>query len=283
MQSTVRHLKNEISLVRIESSYNEPILGIRELWQYRELLDLLVWREIKIRYKQTAIGVSWAVLQPFLTMVIFAVIFGSFAQIPSDGLPYPVFAYTALLPWTYFSQAVGRSSHCLVGDASLLQKVYFPRLILPLTAVIVPLVDFLFAFLVFLGMIVWFDVALTWKFLMLPLFLFMAFLTALGIGLWLAPLNVKYRDVRIVIPVIIQLWMYASPIVYPLSLIPEKWRFLYSLNPLVGVIDGFRWALVGHAKPDFELMAVSAVAIMFLLWLGLYFFKRAEPTFADFV
>jgi homopolymeric O-antigen transport system permease protein len=284
MELTERHSKSDLPFVRIDASNNQSLWELRELWQHRELLYFLIWREIKIRYKQTAIGIAWALLQPLLTMLIFAIVFGHFAKMPSDGVPYSVFAYTALLPWGYFAQAVSRSGSSLVGDASLIRKVYFPRLILPLAAVIVPLVDFILAFCILVGMIFWFNISPTWTgLLMLPIFLIMALATALAVGLWLSPLNVKYRDINIVIPVIVQLWMYASPIVYPVSLVPETWRFLYGLNPMAGVINGFRWALLGQAAPNFELMGMSALAVMFMLWGGIIYFRRMEPTIADIV
>ncbi len=283
MEVTEPHPAIDIPVVRIDALDNRFLWELRELWQHRELLYFLIWREIKVRYKQTAIGVSWAVLQPFMMMVIFAVIFGNFAKIPSDGFPYPLFAYTALIPWIYFSQAVTRSAYSLVGDASLLQKVYFPRLILPLAAVIVPLIDFLCSFLVLLGMLFWYGIMPTSTWLTLPIFLVMAFLTALAVGLWLAPLNVRYRDVNVAIPVLIQLWMYASPIVYPTSMIPEKWRLLYSLNPMVGVIGGFRWALLGDAAVDWWPILVSVLTIALVSFVGIIIFRRAEPFLADII
>src|SRR5215831_4325601 len=235
-------------------------LGV--IWEYRELLYFLVWREVKVRYKQTMLGSAWAILQPLITMVIFTAIFGNFAKIPSDGLPYPLFAYVALLPWEYFSQAISRSGVSVVNDANLVQKIYFPRLIIPLAAVVTPFVDFLLSFVILLGMMLWFRVSPTWGMMVLPLFLLMALLTALSAGLWLSALNVKYRDIRYTIPFLTQFWMYASPIAYPVSLIPEKWRLLYSLNPLTGVVEGFRWALLGKESPDFRIMGVSAVAVL---------------------
>jgi lipopolysaccharide transport system permease protein len=283
MEVTEPHPAIDIPVVRIDALDNRFLWELRELWQHRELLYFLIWREIKVRYKQTAIGVSWAVLQPFMMMVIFAVIFGNFAKIPSDGFPYPLFAYTALIPWIYFSQAVTRSAYSLVGDASLLQKVYFPRLILPLAAVIVPLIDFLCSFLVLLGMLFWYGITPTSTWLTLPIFLVMAFLTALAVGLWLAPLNVRYRDVNVAIPVLIQLWMYASPIVYPTSMVPEKWRLLYSLNPMVGVIGGFRWALLGDAAVDWWPILVSVLTIALVSFVGIIIFRRAEPFLADII
>jgi len=233
-------------------------LDVAALWEYRELLYFLVWRDLKVRYKQTLIGASWAIFQPALTMVIFTVIFGNLAKIPSDGLPYAAFAYTALVPWTYFSQALSRAGACLVGDAHLITKVYFPRLIIPLVAVMTPAVDFLFSFSLLLGLVAWFGIAPTWGLLALPLFLLLAMITALAVGLWLSPLNVRYRDVGHTIPFLTQVWMFASPVVYPVSLIPESWRLLYSLNPMVGVIEGFRWALLGKENPDFTVMLVRS-------------------------
>lgn len=258
-------------------------LDLGAVWRYRELLYFLVWREVKVRYKQTVIGVGWAIIQPMMAMVIFTVVFGHFARIPSDGLPYPVFAYTALLPWTYFAQALSQSGTSLVGNANLITKVYFPRLIIPLAAALAPAVDFLLSFLLLLGLMVWFGVAPSWGVLALPLFLCLALMTAVAGSLWLAPLNVKYRDVGHAMPFLIQIWMYASPVVYPVSLVPEQWRPLYSLNPMAGVIEGFRWALLGKTSPDCMVMAVSAVIVVTLLLGGIVYFKKMERTFADVV
>ncbi len=258
-------------------------LDLGSVWLYRELLYFLAWREIKVRYKQTVIGAVWAILQPLLTMVIFTVVFGNFAKIPSDGLPYPLFAYVALLPWEYFSQAISRSGVSVVNDANLIRKIYFPRLIIPLAAVVTPLADFCLSFLILLGMMLWFHVIPTWGMMALPLFLLMALLTALSAGLWLSALNVRYRDIRYTIPFLTQLWMYASPIAYPVSLIPEKWRLLYSLNPLAGVVEGFRWALLGKESPDFSIMAVSAVVVLVVLLGGLVYFKKMAQTFPDVI
>lgn len=283
MEFTQQRSISDVQLVRIDAADDKFLWELQELWQHRELLYFLVWREIAVRYKQTAIGISWAVLQPLMTMLIFAVIFGSFARIPSDGVPYPIFAYTALIPWVYFAQAVSRGSYSLVNDASLLQKVYFPRLILPLAAVIVPLVDCFFSFLVLLGMLFWYDITPTANWLSLPFFLGMTFMTALAVALWLAPVNVRYRDVNIVIPVLIQLWMYASPIVYPVSMIPAQWRLLYSLNPMVGVINGFRWALLGGAAVDWWPILVSVLMVIVISVGGIIAFRRTEPILADIV
>jgi lipopolysaccharide transport system permease protein len=258
-------------------------LDVAAVWEYRELLYFLVWRDVKVRYKQTFIGASWAIFQPAMTMAIFTVIFGNFAKIPSDGLPYAVFAYTALLPWTYFSTALSRCATGLVSNANLITKVYFPRLIVPLASVIAPAVDFLFAFLLLLGLMAWFGIVPTWGILVLPLFFLLAMITALAIGLWLAPLNARYRDVGHTIPFLTQFWMFASPVVYPVSLIPESWRLLYSLNPMVGVIEGFRWALLGKGDTDFSPMLVSVAVVLVLLVGGVVFFKRMERTLADVI
>ena len=271
------------ALTVIERRHGLLSLDLQALWHYRELLYFLVWREVKVRYKQTAIGIAWAVLRPVLTMLIFTVVFGHFAAIPSDGLPYALFAYTALLPWSYFADAVGRSGVCLVGDANLLRKVYFPRLVIPLASVLSPLVDFAVTFIVLMGMMAWFGVAPPRVASTLPLFLALAFCTALAMGLWLSALHVRYRDVGHTIPVLIQMLMYASPIAYPVALVPERWRLLYSLNPMVGVVEGFRWGLLGKAAPDLRLMAVSTVVVMVLLITGTAFFRGMERSFADVV
>ena len=276
------------------SASSEPVLVIQPsrvwfrldlaaLWQYRELLYFLVWRDLKVRYKQTAIGATWAILQPLMTMVIFTVIFAHFAKIPSDGLPYPIFAYTALLPWTYFASALSRSSSSVVAEAHLISKVYFPRAVLPLAGTVSGIIDFAVAFPLLLGMMIWYGIMPAWGLLALPLFLLLALATALAVGLWCSALNVRYRDVGYTIPFLTQCWMYASPVAYPVSLVPENWRFFYSLNPMAGVIEGFRWALLGKQGPDFVVMAVSTVVVALLLVGGLVFFKHMERTFVDVV
>jgi lipopolysaccharide transport system permease protein len=252
------------------------------LWKYRELLYFLVWRDIKVRYKQTAIGAAWAICQPLLTMMIFTVIFGRFAKIPSDNVPYPIFAFAGLLPWTYFSQSITRSGASVVSDSNLIRKIYFPRLVIPTSAVVAPLVDFALSFLIFGVMMAWYRVIPGWAVLTLPLFLCLAVCAALGVSLWLSALNVRYRDVGHAIPFLVQFWMYASPIVYPISLIPQRWRLLYSLNPVVGVIEGFRWGLLGKALYVPAIAIGSAVAAI-LFVSGLVFFKRMERSFADTV
>jgi lipopolysaccharide transport system permease protein len=258
-------------------------LGLGSIWAYRELLYFLVWRDLKVRYKQTIIGVGWAVLQPLITMLILSVIFGHYAKIPSDGLPYPIFAYCALLPWNYFATALNRCTVSVVADGNLISKIYFPRLLLPLAGTISGLVDFSISFVLLTGFIIWYGIGIAWPVAILPLFLMFALVTALAVGVWLSALNVRYRDVSYAIPFLIQVWMFASPVVYPVNLIPEQWRFLYSLNPMAGVIEGFRWALLGKASPDFSVMGVSALVVVIILYSGLIFFRNMERTFADVV
>ena len=258
-------------------------LDFRELWAYRELLYFLTWRDIKVRYKQTALGVVWAVLQPFMTMVVFTIFFGILAKIPSDGLPYPIFNFCALLPWTLFARALGESSNSLVANANLISKVYFPRLVIPIATTSAALVDFGIAFIIFLGMMVYYGVLPTIAIFTLPLFILFAITTALAVSLWLSALNVEYRDVRYTIPFLTQFWMFASPIAYPSSLVPEQWRFLYGLNPMAGVIEGFRWVLLGKVQPDFAMVAVSAGIVLLLFISGLIYFRRMEQTFADVI
>jgi lipopolysaccharide transport system permease protein len=271
----------DIPVIRIEPSRGWLSLKLSELWTYRELLYFLAWRDVKVRYKQTAIGIGWTILQPLMTMVIFTVVFGNFAKIPSDGLPYPVFAYTALLPWNLFAGALNRCTLSLVGSGHLITKVYFPRLIVPVSAVISQIIDFAIAFVFLLGLMLWFNIVPSWGAITLPIFLLLALMTALAVGLWLSALNVRYRDVGHAIPFLIQIWMFLSPVAYPASLVPEKWRLLYSLNPMAGVIEGFRWALLGKESPAFELIAASTAVVVALLLGGLVYFKRMERTFAD--
>jgi lipopolysaccharide transport system permease protein len=270
-------------IVFVQSGRKLFDLDLGAIWQYRELLYFLAWREVKVRYKQTVIGVAWAILQPLMTMFIFTLIFGTFVKIPSDGIPYPLFAYAGLLPWTYFSEATVRSSGSLVSDANLLRKVYFPRLIIPLAAAITPAVDLALAFLVMLGLMVWYGVTPTANALFLPLFLALAFAIALAVGLWLSALNVKYRDIRHTVPFVVQVWMYATPIVYPISMVPENWRFVLALNPMAGIIEGFRWGLLGKESPDFSVMTASTLVVIALLFSGWVFFRRMERIFADVV
>ncbi len=257
-------------------------LNLGDLWRYRELLFFLTWRDIKVRYKQTLLGAAWAVLQPVLTMLIFSVIFGQLAKLPSDGTPYPIFTYTALLPWQLFSFAITNASNSLVGNQNLVSKIYFPRLIIPIASVLPGLVDFAISFLVLLGMMVFYHISITLRLFALPLFLILAVLSALAVGLWLSALNVKYRDVRYAVPFLTTIWQFATPIAYSVTLIPEKWRLLYGLNPMTGVVEGFRWALLGHGDVS-GLLWVSVLVIFLLLLSGLIYFKRVEDTFADII
>lgn len=258
-------------------------LQLRELWRARELLYFLTLRELKLRYKQTVIGVGWALVQPLLAAAIFTVIFGIFAKMPSGNVPYALFALTGVLPWTYFAEAVRRSSTGLVSDSELIRKVYFPRLVIPLSMVISPLVDFAVGLVVLLALCGWYGVALTPNIVFLPLFLLVAVALALSVSLWLGPLSVRFRDVMHTLPFLIQIWLYASPVAYPASIVPERWRLLYSLNPMVGVIEGFRWVLLGAEHPDFRAMAISGLFIAASLVAGLIYFRRMERSFADII
>jgi len=247
------------------------------------LLYFLTWRDIKVRYKQTVLGAAWAIIQPFCTMVVFSLFFGKLARIPSDGVPYPIFSFAALVPWTFFAYGLNQSSNSLVASANLIQKVYFPRLVIPISSVISGVVDFFLAFLVLLGMMLFYGIHPTVNILWLPLLLMLVFVTALGVGLWLAALNVEYRDVRYMVPFIIQFWMFATPIAYPSSLLPEPWRTLYGLNPMVGVVEGFRWALLGTRTAPGPMIIVSSLAALGILIGGAFYFRRMEKTFADVV
>ena len=266
----------------IQPSRGWVALNLRDLWAYRELLYFLVWRDIKVRYKQTVLGAAWAVLQPFFTMVVFSIFFGGLAKVPSDGIPYPIFAYCALVPWSYFAGALDRAGNSLVGSANLITKVYFPRLAIPMSAVLAGLLDLAIAFVVLLGMMLYYGIVPTAAILTLPLFLLLAIATALAVGLWLSALNVQYRDVRYTIPFLTQFWLFATPIAYSSSLVPQQWRALYGLNPMAGVVEGFRWALLGKDPPG-PLLVVSTVVVVLLLIGGLYYFRRMEKTFADVV
>ncbi len=258
-------------------------IDMPELWRYRELIFFLTWRDIKVRYKQAVLGVAWAVLQPLLTVLIFTIVFGVLLSTPSSDLPYPLFAFSALLPWQLFASALQRSSVSLVGNANLITKIYFPRLAIPLSSVFAALVDFGVSFLVLIGMMIYYQFWPGWNILWLVPILIMVIFTALSVGLWLSAFNVQYRDVQHMVPFIIQVWMYASPIVYPIDIIPEGiWRLLYGLNPMVGIIQGFRWALLGADQPDLT-MLISIVVVIVLLVGGLYYFRRMEKTFADIV
>jgi lipopolysaccharide transport system permease protein len=258
-------------------------LKLRDLWQFRELVYFLAWRDISVRYKQTVLGAAWAIIQPFFTMVVFSLFFGRLAQVPSDGVPYPIFSYAALVPWQYFATSINNSSNSLVGNANLISKVYFPRLVIPVASILPALVDFAIAFVVLLGMILFYGIIPTWNIVWLPLLLLLALVTALGVGLWLSALNVEYRDIRYTIPFITQFWLFASPVAYPSSMVPEQWRWLYAINPMVGVIEGFRWALLGTDTAPGPIVAVSTLVALLLLVTGAFYFRRMEKTFADVV
>ena len=258
-------------------------LQLRALWEYRELLYFLTWRDIKVRYKQTTLGAAWAIIQPFFAMVVFSIFFGRLAKVPSDGLPYPIFAYCALLPWQLFAHSLGEAANSLVGSQSLITKVYFPRLVIPISAVLAGVVDFAISFVVLLGMILYYGIVPSAAVMTLPLFVLLAVATALTAGLWLSALNVQYRDVRYTIPFLTQFWLFASPVAYPSSLVPERWRVLYGLNPMAGVIEGFRWALLGKGSGPGPMLTVSVLVTIVLLISGAYYFRRMEKTFADVV
>ncbi|MCI0684023.1 MAG: ABC transporter permease [Gemmataceae bacterium] len=269
--------------VQIRPSSGWRALDLVELWRYRELLVFLAWRDIQVRYKQTALGIGWAVLQPMLTMAIFWIFFGLLAGIPSDGVPYPFFVLAALVPWQLFAYALTQSSNSLVAEQRLITKVYFPRLIVPLASVLSGLADFLVALALVLGMMAFYRVPLTWNLLAIPLLTVFALATALAVGLWLAALNVQFRDVRYTVPFLTQVWMFATPVAYSSTLVPEAYRPLFGLNPLAGVVEGFRWALLGQGQPAWVLMGVSVLTVAALLTGGLFYFRRLERTFADVV
>jgi lipopolysaccharide transport system permease protein len=276
-------LTSAVPVTIIEPARGWLSLNLHEIWAYHELVYFLIWRDVKVRYKQTVIGAIWVILQPLMTMVVFTLVFNRIAKISSDGLPYPIFAYAALLPWNLFAGALNRSGNSLVGQSNLISKVYFPRLIIPLSATVSGVVDFAIAFVILIAMMVWYGIAPNWGVLALPLFILLALAAAFSVGLWLSALNVRYRDVGYALPFLVQLWLFASPVAYPTSVVPEQWQFLYSLNPMAGVIEGFRWALLGKAQPDFGVIAVSGAAVIAVLFGGLVYFKRTERTFADVV
>lgn len=270
--------------LRIEPSRGWVSLKLRELWEYRELLYFLTWRDIKVRYKQTVLGAAWAVIQPFMTMVVFSLFFGRLAQIPSDGVPYPIWSYTALVPWTFFASGLAASSNSLVGSSNLIKKVYFPRLTIPISTVLSGVIDFIIAFVVLLVMMLFFGIVPTANVVFLPFFVLLAFITSLGVGLWLSAMNVQFRDVRYTIPFLTQFWMFATPIAYPSSLIEnETLRAIYGINPMAGVVEGFRWALLGTENAPGPVIIVSSLTALALFVSGLFYFRRMEKSFADMV
>ena len=273
----------ELPIIFIRPSSGWRSLDLKDLWRYRELLYFLAWRDIKVRYKQTVLGGLWAIIQPVLTMVVFSLFFGRLAKIPSDGIPYPLFAYAALVPWTFFANGLSQSADSLVASANLIKKVYFPRLVIPISSVLSGLVDFVLAFSVLLGMMLYYRIVPGAHIMYLPLFLILALVTALGTGFWLSAMNVQFRDVRYTVPFLIQVWLFATPIAYPSSLLGEPWRTIYGLNPMVGVVEGFRWALLGtHTAPGPTIL-MSALAALILSVTGAFYFRRMERTFADVV
>ncbi len=292
--ATSLHTEAGTQLAGTETRFTHPVTVIRppgrwgaldprEVWRYRELLYFLVWRDLKVRYKQTAFGGGWAILQPFLTMVVFSIVFGRFIDVPSDGVPYPVFSYTALLPWTLFAGGVARAGNSLIQDPNLLSKVYFPRVALPVAAVSSLLLDFCVAFVILLGLMVYYEIAPGAAVLAVPGFLLLAYVVTVGVGLWLSALNVKYRDINYVIPLLVQFWLFLTPIAYPVSLVPEQWQTVYSLNPMVGVVEGFRWALLGTSGLSLGVLLASSATALMLLTVGSLYFRRTEREFADVV
>jgi lipopolysaccharide transport system permease protein len=270
-------------LVTIRARRSWVPLDLKELWAYRELLYFLTWRDVKVRYKQTALGAAWAIIQPLFMMIVFTLAFGKLAKIPSDGVPYPLFAYAALLPWQLFAHSLSEASNSLVSNERLITKVYFPRLVVPIAAVLGGLVDFLVSFVMLLILMAYYRVVPGLAIVTLPLFLALAIATALGVGLWLSALNVQYRDVRYTITFLTQIWLFATPVAYPSSLVPARWRFIYGLNPMAGVVEGFRWALLGKAPPSVPLVTASSIGVALILVGGLFYFRRMEQIFADVV
>ena len=268
-----------------EPSRGRLRLNLAEIWRYRELLGLIVWRDTVVVYKQSVAGIGWAVLRPLLAMAVISLVFGKLARLPSDGVPYPLFAFAALLPWNYFAGALGGASQSLVGATHLITKVYFPRLILPLANTLQGLVEFGVSLLVLIGLMLWYHatLAVSWTLVLLPIFLALAMLTSFAVSLWLSPLMVRYRDVRLLLPFLTQIWMFLTPVAYSSSLVPPRWRWLYALNPMAGVVDGFRWALLGKAPPDWTALALSGGIALAILVAGLYYFRRAERTMVDVI
>ena len=283
MKFTATLTHSEPPVLHIRPKRGWQPLDLKELWQYRELMYFMSWRDIKVRYKQTALGAAWAVIQPLMTMVVFSIFFGKLAKMPSDGIPYPLFAYAALVPWTFFANSLTQASNSLLQNSNMLKKIYFPRLVMPISSVISGTVDFIFAFIVLIAMMLFYGILPTLNIVWLPFLMLLALGTALGGGLWLSAINVQYRDVRYVIPFLIQVWLFATPIAYPSSLLSEPWRTLYGLNPMVGVVEGFRWALLGTETAPGTAVVVSSVMAGILLVSGTYYFRRMEKTFADIV
>jgi lipopolysaccharide transport system permease protein len=283
MSAQARPVLASVASTRIAARKKFFEVDLRELWLYRELLYFFVWRDVKVRYKQTAIGAAWAIVQPLMTMIVFTLFFGKLAHIPSNGMPYPIFYYTALLPWTYFAASLQSATNTVVDHQYLITKVYFPRILLPGTSVLAGLVDFVVGFLFLMVMTAYYGIRPSWALLLVPLFLLLAVMTALGVGLWFSALNAMYRDMRYIVPFVIQFWMFASPVAYPSSLVPARWRWVYGLNPMAGVIEGLRWSIAGRGEPPGRMIWVSIAAVIVVLVGGLAYFQRIESTVADFV
>jgi lipopolysaccharide transport system permease protein len=277
------YLPEQADVIRIKPSTGWVSLKLQELWEYRELLYFLTWRDVKVRYKQTVLGAAWAIIQPFFTMVVFSLFFGHLARMPSDGIPYPIFSYAALVPWTFFANGVGKASISLVSNASLVKKVYFPRLCIPIASVLSGIIDFILAFIVLIMMILYYGLTPTTNIIWLPFLLMLSFVTSLGVSLWLSTMNVQFRDVQYIIPFLTQLWLFVTPIAYPSSLLSEPWRTIYGINPMAGVVEGFRWALLGTNTAPSSIIIVSSCVSLCLLIGGIFYFKRMEKTFADVV
>jgi lipopolysaccharide transport system permease protein len=274
---------SENTIVRIEPSKGWVSLKLRELWEYRELLYFLIWRDVKVRYKQTILGGSWAIIQPFFTMVVFSLFFGKLAKVPSDGIPYPIFTFAALVPWMFFANGLNQASNSLVGNSNLIKKVYFPRLSMPIALVLGGLIDFVLAFLMLIVMMFYYRMTPTVNVVWLPFFVILTVMTSLGASLWLSAMYVQFRDVRHIIPFLTQIWLFATPIAYPSSLLEEPWRTVYGINPMVGVVEGFRWALLGTQTAPGPTIAFSIIVAIGLLLSGAFYFRRMEKTFADVV
>ena len=274
---------DDAPVIRIKPSTGWVSLKLKELWDYRELLYFLVWRDIKVRYKQTVLGAAWAIIQPFFTMVVFSLFFGRLAKVPSDGIPYPLFSFAALVPWGFFANGLNHASNSLVNGSHLIKKIYFPRLAMPIATVLSGVVDFLLAFVVLMGMMLYYGYVPTMNVLWLPLLLLLALTTSLGVSLWLAAMNVQFRDIRYIIPFLVQIWLFATPIAYPSSLLTEPWRTVYGINPMVGVVEGFRWALLGVNTAPGPIIIVSSLTSFLLMVTGAFYFRRMERTFADVV
>jgi len=283
--------KSQDEIIYLRPTRGWSALNLRDLWRYRELIYFLIWRDIKVRYKQTALGAGWAIIQPFFTMVVFTIFFGRLAGVPSEGVPYPIFSYTGLLPWGLFTKALSDAGRAMVSNRAMITKVYFPRLVIPLASVLSGLVDFSIAFVVLIGMIVYYNnvpgeygtISITPAIVTLPLFILLVLVTALGVGLWLSALNVKYRDINYILPFLTQFWLFITPVAYPASMVPEEWQWLYALNPMTGVVEGFRWALLGTSSAPGPMLAISTAISILLLFSGLFYFRRMERTFADMV